>query len=89
MVYACGIAVFDLMLSRLRMPYRILSCALVAACSLAWLFADLGDPAKVVSMGLLGAVPAALCSWLCQQIGERKLAGDWPSPPQASAASPG
>jgi hypothetical protein len=89
MVYACAIAAFDLVLSLLKMPYRMLSCALVGACSLAWVFAGLGDPVKLVSIGLLGALPAALCSWLCKQIAERKLARDWPSAPQASAASPG
>jgi hypothetical protein len=89
MVYACAIAVFDLALSLLKMPYRMLSCALVGACSMAWMFADLAEPTKLVSVGLLGALPAALCSWLCKEIADRKLADDLPSPPQASAASPG
>jgi hypothetical protein len=89
MVYVLGIAVFDLVLSLLKMTYRILFCALVGACSLAWLFAGLGTPTKLVSMGLLGALPAALCSWICRKIAEPMLAGDWPAPPQASAPSPG
>jgi hypothetical protein len=89
MVYACAIALFDLVLSLLKMPYRVLFCALVGACSLAWMFAGLADPAKLVSVGVLGALPAALCSWLCREIADRKLAGDAPSPAQMSAASPG
>jgi hypothetical protein len=89
MIYACAIAIFDLVLSLLKMPYRMLFCALVGACSMAWMFAGLAEPTKLVSVGLLGALPAAMCSWLCKEIADRKLAGDWPSPPQASAASPG
>jgi hypothetical protein len=89
MVYACTIALFDLVLSSLKMPYRTLASALAGACSMAWMFAGLADPAKLVSVGVLGALPAALRSWLCKEIADRKLAGDGPSPPQASAASPG
>jgi hypothetical protein len=89
MVDACAIAIFDLALSLLKMSYRMLACALVSACSMAWMFAGLAEPTKLVSVGLLGALPAALCSWLCKEISDRKLADDLPSPVQASAASPG
>src|SRR5258708_26418632 len=50
MVYACAIAVFDLVLSWLKMPYRMPSCAMVGACSMAWMFAGLAEPTKLVSV---------------------------------------
>jgi hypothetical protein len=88
-VFACAIAAFDFMLGLSKMPYRLMATALVGLCSMVWMFLNLGDPLKLASVGLLGALPAALCSWLCAEIAERKLAGNWPSPPQASAPSPG
>ena len=49
MIYACAIAIFDLVLSLLKMPYRMLFCALVGACSMAWMFAGLAEPTKLVT----------------------------------------
>ena len=88
-VFACAIAAFDFMLGLLKMPYRLMATALVGLCAMVWMFVNLGDPLKLAGVGLLGALPAALCSWLSAEITERKLARNWPSPPQASAASPG
>ena len=88
-VFACAIAAFDFTLGLLKTPYRLMATALVGLCSMVWMFLNLGDPIKLAGVGLLGALPAALCSWLCAEITERKLARNLPSPPQVTAPSPG
>jgi hypothetical protein len=88
-VYGCAIALFDLVLASVKVPYRVIASALVAMGTMAWMLADLTSPAKIASVGLLGALPAALCSWLCMKIAARTPASLLPSDPQPTAASPG
>jgi hypothetical protein len=93
-VYAAGIAAIDFVVEWLRLPHRAVICALVSLLLLDWLCVSVPDPsrisaAKLAAISLLGALPAALCSWLCAGIASRYSAGNWPSPPQASVASPG
>jgi hypothetical protein len=87
--YAGLIALFDFAQLCLKMPFRQMSCALFGVFSMVWLFTDLAQPAKLISVGLLGALPAALCSLLCTAIARRMIAGDPPSNLQPSTASPG
>jgi hypothetical protein len=89
MAYAGLIALFDFVQLCLKMPFRQMSSALFGVFSMVWLFTELAQPEKLISVGLLGALPAALCSWLCAAIARRAVAGDPPSPLQATAASPG
>jgi hypothetical protein len=83
-VFACGIGAFDLVLGLLKMPCRVMGCALVGLCSLGWLiFAFAPDTSRLfginlLALCLLGAVPAALCSWLCREITEGRLASGQP-----------
>ena len=87
--YSSAMALFDVVLAGLKVPYRQMACALAGLCSMVWLFADLGQPMKLISIGLLGALPAALCSWICTMIARRAVAGDPPPQLEANAASPG
>jgi hypothetical protein len=87
--FACAIALLDFLLARLKVPYRAIASALVAAAAMAWMLADLHSPINVAGVGLLGAFPAALCSWLSVKIAERMPANRLPNGPQPNAASPG
>lgn len=80
LVYACGIAMFDFVVGLVKVSYRALLCALVGLGSLDWMmFAFAPDTSRLfgsnlVAMSLLGALPAAFCSWLCQEIAEGRWA---------------
>ena len=87
--YASLLALFDFALFGLKMPYRWMICALFGLCSMVWMFADLAQPMKLIAVGLLGALPAALCSCLFAVIAERAIAATPSSNQEASAASPG
>jgi hypothetical protein len=87
--YAGLIALFDFVQLCLRMPFRQISCALFGVLSMVWIFTDLAQPMKLFGVALLGALPAALCSFLCAAIAGRVIADDPTSNLQARAASPG
>jgi hypothetical protein len=87
--FACTIALLDFVLAWLKVPYRAIASALVAAATMAWMLADLHSPINVTGVGLLGAFPAALCSWLSVKIAERMPANRLPYSPQPNAALPG
>jgi len=89
MAYASLIALFDFVQFCLKMPFRQISCALFGVFSMIWLFTDLAEPVKLISVGLLGALPAALCSWLCSVIARRATEGGPPTHLQARVPSPG
>jgi hypothetical protein len=87
--YAGLIALFDYVQFCLKMPFRQISCALFGVLSMVWIFTDLAQPMKLFGVALLGALPAALCSFLGAVIASRVIAGDPPSNLQPSTASPG
>jgi len=92
-IYTCGIGLVDFVLRWLAVPYRMVTCGLIATGSLMaliWMTGNTEQPLKLTGICLIAAATAVLCSWLCNFLANRKLppAGLLALPP-VSTASPG
>ena len=84
--YGLAMGIADFVLLRLRSPYRMAAVALAGIAAMNYLLWT-GEWLQDVSISVIGAVPAALCSLLCGWAANTQLAIRWISSPAPRGAA--
>jgi hypothetical protein len=88
MGYGLLTGLIDFALLRAKQPYRMAAVALIGVAAMNYMFWD-GEWLQGLCINLIGCLPAALCSLLCEWAPNTRLVGRWLSPaPARNAALP-
>jgi hypothetical protein len=79
MGYGLLTGLIDFALLRAKQPYRMTAVALVGVAAMNYMFWD-GEWLQGLCINLIGCLPAALCSLLCERAPHTRLVGRWLSP---------
>jgi hypothetical protein len=84
--YGLLTGLIDFALLRAKLPYRMTAVALVGVAAMNYMFWD-GEWLQGLCINLIGCLPAALCSLLCERAPNTRLVGRWLSPVAARSAA--